>query len=271
MPQYGWPDCPKSVRDQVEDLVAGVVDLLSGGLEGAYLHGSLAMGCFNPVHSDVDLLFVTRDGMPVETKRRLAARLLRGSNAPRPMELSFLRQRDLHPWQYPTPFDFHYSEQWRGQFQEQLQNSEWRGWNLPDPRDWDLAAHITITRHRGLCLYGAPIEVVFPVVPRGDYLASIIGDIDGAPEGILDAPVYYVLNLCRVYWYLLEGAICSKAEAGEWAASHLPDEMRDVVSWASDAYRGETPGAPLAPAALLAFAGPMRDRIRNLAQDLRRR
>lgn len=34
---------------------------LGGNLVGIYLHGSLAMGCFNPDTSDVDLLLVVRD------------------------------------------------------------------------------------------------------------------------------------------------------------------------------------------------------------------
>lgn len=76
MPQFGWPDCPPAVRAQVEQLIQGVRAILASELEGAYLHGSLAMGCFNPERSDLDFLFVTREGMPVEVKRRLARRVL---------------------------------------------------------------------------------------------------------------------------------------------------------------------------------------------------
>src|SRR5947209_4691694 len=107
MPQHGWPDCPRAVRDQVEHFVAAVRQILPEELQGAYLHGSLAMGCFNPERSDIDLLFVTQHRMPAETKRRLAELTLCCSNAPRPIESSFLRRQDMHPWQYPTPFDFH--------------------------------------------------------------------------------------------------------------------------------------------------------------------
>jgi streptomycin 3"-adenylyltransferase len=94
------------VKSQVEQFARGVQEILADELEGAYLHGSLAMGCFNPERSDIDLLFVIREAMTVETKRHLAELLLRCSGAPRPIEVSFLGRQDLDPWEYPTPFEF---------------------------------------------------------------------------------------------------------------------------------------------------------------------
>lgn len=238
MAQYGWPDCPQAVREQVEQFVRGVREVLADELEGAYLHGSLAMGCFNPERSDIDLLFVTREGMPVETKRRLAKLLRRCSGAPRPIEVSFLRRQDLDPWEYPTPFDFHYSEDWRSQLQEQLLSGAWRGWNQERQRDPDLAAHITITRSRGRCLWGTPIESVFPAVPREHYVASISGDFEWARDRMVEVPVYFVLNACRILWYLREGAISSKDEAGEWGMRCLPEPFPAGVRQALERYRG---------------------------------
>ena len=45
----------QSVLDQAVDLFK---EELGSHLVGVYLHGSLAMGCFNPEASDVDLLVV---------------------------------------------------------------------------------------------------------------------------------------------------------------------------------------------------------------------
>ena len=36
-------------------------EILGENLAGVYLHGSLAMGCFNPRKSDLDLLTVVRE------------------------------------------------------------------------------------------------------------------------------------------------------------------------------------------------------------------
>src|SRR5688500_4478221 len=116
MAQSGWPDCPAPVREQVEDFAAALRGTLADNLVGIYLHGSLAMGCFNADRSDVDLLVITRQAIDLETKRELGELLLRSSGAPRPIEISFLRQADLCPWQFPTPFDLHYGEDWRGRY-----------------------------------------------------------------------------------------------------------------------------------------------------------
>jgi predicted nucleotidyltransferase len=262
MPEYGWPDCPAVIRAQVEAFVHAIQEMLGDNLVGIYLHGSLAMGCFNPARSDLDLLVVTRQGMPVEIKRRVAELLLQHSGAPRPIEITFLREADLDRWQYPTPFDLHYSEDWRHQTEEQLESGAWRTWNDGQRQDPDLAAHVTITRARGIVLAGAPIERVFPPVPCEQYVASIVGDIQDAGEQIAGAPVYYVLNLCRVYAYLREGQICSKAEGGAWAISVLPEQFRAVVAEALAAYRERAGDEGFCSAALDEFAAYMVGQIR---------
>jgi predicted RNase H-like HicB family nuclease/predicted nucleotidyltransferase len=110
MTSYGWSDAPLDTRYQTNELLQAMRQVVGANLIGLYLHGSLAMGCFNPNCSDLDVIAVTAEGMAVETKRAVAAILLQQSGAPHPIEVSFLRRRDLAPWRYPTPFDFHYKE-----------------------------------------------------------------------------------------------------------------------------------------------------------------
>ena len=207
-------------------------------LVGVYLHGSLAMICFNPDRSDIDILAVTKRDMTVDTKFGIAQSLLHLSKYPCPIEISFLREQDLTPWKHPTVFDLHYSEMWREQYKEDLASGVWKKWNEKYHEDPDLAAHITITLNRGICLYGQPIKETFPIVPKKDYIASLLYDFEDARDGILENPVYSVLNLCRVYWYLLEERICSKDEAGTWAISFLPEKFQEVVAQALEIYRG---------------------------------
>src|SRR5216684_2350280 len=101
MSQYGWATCPDPVRTQINNLVATLQQLLGNNLVGIYLHGSLAMGCFNPHRSDIDLLVVTQDGIAVETKRDIVQYLLASSLSPSPIEISFLVLRDIHPFRHP--------------------------------------------------------------------------------------------------------------------------------------------------------------------------
>jgi hypothetical protein len=256
-----WNNCPTDIKTQVERLVDGVRGLADDNLLGIYLHGSLALGCFSPGQSDVDVLVVTRDGMDEDTRRSMGALLLRLSGSPAPIEISFLREADVQPWRYPTPFDLHYSEMWRDKVALDLQTGRWPAWRAPQRGDPDLAAHVMVTRQRGVCLYGAPISSVFPSVPRGDYIDSIMKDVDEALSAIHRNPVYAVLNACRTLAFLRDGYILSKHEGGAWALQHLPPDLHGVVM-AALAQRSGTCEAAWQPAMLDMFAGAMRRLLR---------
>lgn len=86
-----------------------------------------------------------------------------------------------------------------------------------------------VTLNRGICLHGKPIEEVFPLVPLQYYIASIVGDFEDARDGRTTMPVYFILNACRVYAYLLEGSIFSKDEGGAWGIRSLPKEFRAII------------------------------------------
>jgi len=227
--QAGWDNCPTSIKAQVDQLINGVRELLKDNLLGIYLHGSLALGCFSPGQSDIDVLVVTHHSMMEGTKRDIGTLLLRLSNAPAPIEISFLRQSDLRTWQYPTLFDLHYSEMWREHVARDLESGIWPAWRAPQHGDPDLAAHITVTRQRGICLLGAPISSVFPDVPRHDYIASVMKDVDEALSAIHENPVYAILNACRTLAFLYDGRVLSKDEGGAWALKHVPTELHEVI------------------------------------------
>ncbi|MHB8576550.1 MAG: nucleotidyltransferase domain-containing protein, partial [Dehalococcoidia bacterium] len=113
MGKCGWDDAPAGVRAQVAGLIDAAGALLGSSFSGAYLHGSLAMGCFNPARSDIDLLIVSERSLLRDTKLGLVQSLLDRSGLPAPIEISFLSNADLHPWRYPTPYQLHFSETWR--------------------------------------------------------------------------------------------------------------------------------------------------------------
>jgi predicted nucleotidyltransferase len=239
MSHYGWANCPENVRAQVISLVDAWQEALNGNLVGIYLHGSLALGCFNPAQSDLDLLIVVRHGLLTRAKRRLAELLLHQSLAPCPVEVSVLSLAHLEPWIHPAPYDYHYSEAWRPKQMAQLLTGEWQQWNNHRLTDPDLAAHVTITLRRGLCLHGQPIPLVFPSVPPEHYRASLLEDFAWAKARLPGGAVYFVLNACRIYAYLAEGLICSKAEGGAWALAHLPEQQHPLVASALEAYASD--------------------------------
>jgi streptomycin 3"-adenylyltransferase len=238
MSQYGWKNSPDTTRGQVSRLVSALRNRFEKDLIGVYLHGSLAMGCFNPRLSDVDLLAVTKNGIILDTQKAIVEELFKLSNAPTPLEFSLLRSSDLQPWQNPTPYLLHYSEDHREQLTHELGDGAWRNWNEAPKVDRDLAAHVTVLRTRGICVFGEPIEKVFPEVPKKDYLASVMADLEWSKSLLGSNPVYPILNACRVLAYLREGQILSKDEGGRWAIEHLPSNLLPVARSAMSVYSG---------------------------------
>ena len=220
-------------------------EILGENLVGVYLHGSLAMGCFNPRKSDLDLLTVVRE-TPDDACRRTYLEMVTELSARMPenrshggIEMSVVRKDVCNPFVYPTPFELHFS----------VGHAEWY---RRDPDDYirkmkgtdkDLAAHFTIVRSRGICLYGLPIREVFGEVPAADYLDSIRADICGAREEIAGDTMYLTLNLARVLAYCTEGKILSKQEGGEWALTNLPEKFRPLLRTALADYTGSVKGA----------------------------
>lgn len=209
-------------------------EILGDNLTGIYLHGSAAMGCFNDWKSDIDFLVVVEDELSFEDKLRYMDMVveLNASAPPKGIELSIIRRSVCKPFIYPTPFDLHFS----------IAHLEWYQRN---PRDYvlkmkgtdrDLAAHIKIIYHRGLCLWGNEIQDVFEDVDGKAYYDSIWSDIQHAGEDIKKTPVYTTLNLCRVLAYKKENLILSKQEGGRWGLGNVPERYRKLVQMALDDY-----------------------------------
>ncbi len=167
-------------------------------------------------------------------------------------------------WRYPTPFDFHFSEDWRERFERNLADGEWKRWNDVKRFDEDLATHITVTNHRGVCLFGAVASEIFPLVPKRDFVRSILADVASATFGfdaVLQYPVYVVLNVCRTLAFLQTGRILSKDEGGVWALEKLPAQFCGTITSALNEYRYSGSESNLAKEQLVEFADFMQNEI----------
>jgi streptomycin 3"-adenylyltransferase len=220
------------VNAQVEALVSGLRDALGDNLVGIYLHGSLALGCFNPKRSDIDVLVVTGHPLADEERSRVAHTLLRLSGDPNAIELSTLARGYLEPWRHPSPYDFHFGERRRSQME--------RGdFGTSGETDVDLAAHVTVARRAGVALHGPAPEIVFPPVPREDYAESLLGDLEWT---LAEHPtdLYGALSPARVWAGIAEpDALHTKESAASWALARVPPEHRAVLDHALALYRGE--------------------------------
>lgn len=217
-----------------ESFVKQSIEILGDNLVGVYLHGSAAMGCYNDEKSDIDLLVVIHSDMSDEEKRRYMDMVVELNKlAPtKGIEFSIVKKSVCKPFVYPTPFELHFS----------VAHLEWYKSNPQDyvlkmkGIDKDLAAHITILYHRGVCLWGEEIHDVFEAMGEKEYFDSIWYDIECAEEDILENPVYVILNLCRVLAFKQEKLILSKQEGGIWGLSHVPEAYCSLIQQALDEY-----------------------------------
>lgn len=226
-------------EEVIERFTQESVRILRENLVGVYLHGSAVMGCFQPKKSDLDFIVVVKEMMSNDVKKAFMEMIvaLNAEGPAKGIEMSIVRREVCDPFVYPTPFELHFSV-------------GCLGWYLEDPEgfiqkmngtDKDLAAHFTVIRTRGKCLYGAPIEEVLGEVPQQDYIDSIWYDIENAADEIDENTMYLTLNLARVLAYLKEKKVLSKQEGGEWGIRNLPEKYHGLLREALREYQGEEP------------------------------
>lgn len=221
-------------KELLSDFVEVSKEIFKTNLTGVYLHGSAAMGCFNPDKSDLDLILVVKTDIPDAEKMGFMEHVVEfNEKAPsKGIELSIVKKEFCKPFVYPTPYELHFSETHLNWFETNPKDyiGKMRG------TDKDLAAHFTIINRYGIVLYGESISEAFGEVPKENYIDSIWFDIENAKEDIVENPMYIILNLCRVLAYLQEGLILSKKTGGEWGIKMLPERFGELIESALQDY-----------------------------------
>jgi len=236
-------------------------EILDDRLAGIYLHGSAAMGCYQPKKSDLDFLVVVNSELSDMAKRSFMDRLLELDQAcpGKGIEMSIVTKDVCNPFVYPTPFLLHYSrmhtERYRRDPEEYIRKMK--------GTDKDLAAHFTVIRNRGRCLYGLPVQDVFGEVPEKDYIDSIWDDVSGAKEEIRENPMYMILNLARVLAYLKDRKVLSKEEGGKWGLEFLPERYHPLIRSALREYESGD-NVPYDPEAAKDYAACILEQITGL-------
>ncbi len=252
------PCLPADVLPIVQDVTGLLSTSLGADLLNVTIHGSLALGGFRVETSDIDALVVVARPLPLDMRAVLGRALvsLPVQSVATGLELSVLTVDALHRYRYPLPFELHVSPAWWDQFRAGTVNLESTG---TDP---DLAAHLTVALHCGVTVYGAPMTNYLSSVPWEDYIDAIVADAVEAAAGILDDPLYGVLNLCRVLGAVTDRVVLSKRDGGLWGVAHLPNDA-PLIRTAIHAYTGEHPGTTWDSIALTGFARDTIARIKG--------
>lgn len=228
-------------------------ELLGENFTGLYVHGSYAMGGFNPLKSDLDYIIVCNREPDAATKRCIMDDTVAYMQfAPaKGLEMHLMLRDDCLTYRHPSRFLLHYSP------------AHTRAY-LTDPegyvarmqgRDIDLGAHLTVMYARGRRIYGPEVREVFGPVPKEAYLASILDDAGWSEADAM----YHVLNCCRTLAYLSDGQVRSKKEGALWALDNLDSRWHALIREALACYAGGD-----APIHMTAAEGFCREALNNI-------
>ena len=231
------------VKEQISKLKDIWLNCLGESIIGIYIHGSIALDCFMDDVSDIDLLILCDRRIHREERILISKDIINIDVKPSHLEMSAIWINDLNPWKYPTPCQFHYSDTWTEHYKKLLRGDIKDSFIVDeDFCDSDIACHVHLTNQNGICIYGRPIEEVFPVVPEDDFWNSISNDIN---EYEFEAyhPRYFASNILilgRILSYKKEKRILSKYDGGIWVRGYVPERFRYIIDNAiKEWYLGE--------------------------------
>ncbi len=259
--QYTWETCSRVIQSEVRTLQTESQRVLGEKLVGFYLHGSLALGGFNPDRSDINIVAVTKQRIDIDLKYTLVSLLLRLSKMPCPVSIHFVAQHAIFPFQQPLPYDLFYREEVRERVQQEMRNDIWKHWNDSTEYDPELTIIFTVLQLYGICLFGEPSAKALPTVPEHAFRDALVTEVQTAQQSPLHDPISFVLNACRAAAYLREHTILSKDAGGMWGLASLPEQYHPLIQQLLALYRGERPGRPVGHAALQDFVAYVRETI----------
>ena len=238
-----WPDYDPKIKGFVNGAVQIFKDSIPEKLDAVLLHGSLSMGSFYPPKSDIDLLILANSPLDLDEQKQIHGRLIDLTDN-RPitgfLELSVVLSDQARQPKHPIPYELHFGEE----FPDKIRNGEF-DYDKAKGNDPDLAAHFTVTKNRGIPLFGPPPKQVLGDIPWQDYLDSVLDDLGWIldEKNILTSPFYGVLNCCRFLEMLEkgEGTVSSKEEGALWALDALPTEHHDIIRFALECYKSGKP------------------------------
>ena len=195
-------------------VAAGMSRALGPALVGVYLHGSAALGGWDPASGDVDLLVVADRPLDRGEKQVVGARLQHPSlHSPGTgLELSVITAAVAADPPRLPPWELHVVTG------RERKVADGAG----HPGDPDLVFYFAVCRRAGIAVAGPPPGEVFAEPPRAWLLERAAEELRWA-VGHGASFAYRVLTACRAWRFLDEDMLDSKIGAGEWARPRLPD------------------------------------------------
>jgi streptomycin 3"-adenylyltransferase len=197
---------PENVRAYVGQVDQLAQDMVGRQAVSTYVHGSLALGGFNPEVSDVDILVVVDNTPPLDTAtlEQFGGVLIGMPSPGRELELSVVASAAARAPSPPWPFLLHVTTTAKNP--KVIVGDHLSG----DP---DLLIHYAVVRAAGITISGRPpLEQIGPV-DRSLVLSYLADELAWAQTHAGEA--YGVLNAARAASFLDGGVILSKIDGGQ--------------------------------------------------------
>jgi predicted nucleotidyltransferase len=223
-----YPD----VNKVLHSLTQGIEDVLGENLVGIYLMGSLTYGAFNPDNSDIDLVTVVKHPVSreqletlkemhlhVEATHKTWSKRIECSYVPVEMLTS------IEPPQMPRPY-----------FGEGIFYPE-----APYGNEWIINQYLLYTHD--MALKGPEFKTLIQPVNIKDVQAACIRDLFQEWEPKMHDlkwlsnshyQSYIILNLCRILYTVMQGAIASKAVSAQWTKTEYAPQWCSLIEMAED-------------------------------------
>jgi hypothetical protein len=231
-------EIPPAVQQVLDEYIALVHEALPDLLVGLYLHGSLALGAFDPRLSDIDFISITSrhcsaadiDSLRAihDTLRRRYPQML--------LEGSYLQWNDLGCFDDtipPRPYIHDGTMQASGHFD--INAVTW----------WVL-------KYRGIAVVGPPADQLDYDVDWDDLIAKMHHNMKTYWAGFTRNPrrmawlladdgiQWVVLGVLRQFYTFRERSITSKTGAGLYGLQHTPQRWHRLIKEALDIRAGAT-------------------------------
>ncbi|MCI0399414.1 MAG: DUF4111 domain-containing protein [Chloroflexi bacterium] len=232
-----YPTPYPDVNAVLDMLMPAVQTILGDRFVGLYLHGSLALGDFNPNRSDIDFVVVTAGDLPNEMVLALAAmhERIAAGDARWGVELegSYIPRRALRRY---DPADARHPHIERGGKLRVEQHES----------DWVMQRHIL--REHGVALAGPALQTLIDPVRPDDLRQAVRGILWWWELQLTDTSrveksgyqAYAILTMCRIFYTLQHGAIVSKPLAARWAQEALDERWAGLIERALVWRNGES-------------------------------
>lgn len=218
---------PPSVQPVLAAYIALIHDALPGFLVGLYLHGSLALGAYDPGLSDIDFIAMTSRRCTVTDIDALRAihHTLIQRYPQAQLEGSYLQAQDIGQFADAVPPHPYIHD---GIFQAS-------GYHDINAVTW------WILKHHGIAVSGPPPDQFNIEVDWSDLMAKMQHNLNSYWASFTTKPQrmawlltdygiqWTVLGVLRLFYAFREQAITSKTGAGSYGLVHLPAQWHPLI------------------------------------------